>query len=66
MTQEARKDWAMIDPGKEWQRLSATNRAMSDEDVLELRDDFANLTEVAQQASRDEPGATAAVTNPNG
>ena len=42
------------DPGKEWQRLTALYQDKSDEELLELAEDFGNLTEVARQVLRDE------------
>lgn len=42
------------DPGSEWQRLTALYQQKSDEELLELADDFGNLTDVAQQVLRDE------------
>jgi len=42
------------DPGIEWQRLTRLYGEKSDEELLELGDDFGNLTEVAQQVLRDE------------
>jgi ribosomal protein S27E len=38
-----------IDPMQEWLRLTQEYRAMSDEELLEIRRDFADLTDVAQQ-----------------
>jgi hypothetical protein len=38
----------------EWQRLTQHYREMSDEELLELDDDFADLTEAAQQVLRNE------------
>jgi hypothetical protein len=43
-----------IDPLEEWRRLSQLYREMSDEELYELDDDFAGLTEQAQQILRDE------------
>jgi hypothetical protein len=43
-----------IDPGTEWQRLTRLYGEKGDEELLELGDDFGNLTEVAQQVLRDE------------
>jgi hypothetical protein len=42
------------DPGNEWQRLTALYQEKSDEELLELADDFGNLTDVARQVLRDE------------
>ena len=42
------------DPGADWQRLTRLYAEKSDEELLELADDFGNLTEVAQQVLRDE------------
>jgi len=42
------------DPGNEWQRLTALYHEKSDEELLELAEDFGNLTETAQQVLRDE------------
>ncbi|MGB7169266.1 MAG: hypothetical protein WA374_21530 [Acidobacteriaceae bacterium] len=42
------------DPGKEWERLTALYQEKSDEELLELGDDFGNLTDVARQVLRDE------------
>ena len=43
-----------IDPSEEWRRLTQLYREMSDEELYELEDDFAGLTEQAQQVLRDE------------
>jgi hypothetical protein len=43
-----------IDPFEEWRRLTQLYREMSDEELYELEDDFAGLTEQAQQVLRDE------------
>jgi hypothetical protein len=43
-----------IDPFEEWRRLTQLYREMSDEELYELDDDFAGLTEQAQQILRDE------------
>jgi len=43
-----------IDPGIEWQRLTRVYGEKSDEELLELGEDFGNLTEIAQQVLRDE------------
>ena len=43
-----------IDPFEEWRRLTQLYREMSDEELYELEDDFAGLTEQAQQILRDE------------
>jgi hypothetical protein len=43
-----------IDPFEEWRRLTELYREMSDEELYELEDDFAGLTEQAQQILRDE------------
>ena len=58
-------------PFEEWQRLSELYREKSEEELLELADDFADLTETAQQILRDEmrkrgigdPGAPDAAQN---
>jgi thiol-disulfide isomerase/thioredoxin len=42
------------DPGAEWERLTRLYREKSDEELLELGEDFGNLTDVAQQVLRDE------------
>ncbi|MGA7523340.1 MAG: hypothetical protein WBW84_12865 [Acidobacteriaceae bacterium] len=42
------------DAGKEWQRLTVLYQDKSDEELLELAEEFGNLTEVAQQVLRDE------------
>ncbi len=42
------------DPGSEWQRLTALYQDKSDEELLELAEDFGNLTDVARQVLRDE------------
>ncbi len=42
------------DPGTEWQRLARLYADKSDEELVDLSEDFGNLTEVAQQALRDE------------
>ena len=42
------------DPILEWQRLTAHYRQMSDGELLALADDFADLTETAQQVLRSE------------
>ncbi len=42
------------DAANEWQRLTAVYRDKADEELLELADDFGNLTETAQQVLRDE------------
>jgi ribosomal protein S27AE len=42
------------DAGNEWQRLTALYRDKSDEELLELSEDFGNLTDVAQEVLRDE------------
>ncbi|HEX4311825.1 MAG TPA: hypothetical protein VHZ25_17475 [Acidobacteriaceae bacterium] len=42
------------DPGAEWQRLTRLYGEKSDEELLELAEDFGNLTETAQQVLRDE------------
>ena len=41
-------------PLEEWQRLSELYREKSEEELRELADDFADLTETAQQVLRDE------------
>ncbi len=41
-------------PLEEWQRLSELYRGKSEEELRELADDFADLTETAQQVLRDE------------
>lgn len=41
-------------PGTEWERLTRLYSEKSDEELLDLADDFGNLTEVAQQVLRDE------------
>jgi formate dehydrogenase maturation protein FdhE len=38
------------DPPEEWRRLAEEYRQMSDDELRNLADDFANLTEIAQQA----------------
>jgi hypothetical protein len=43
-----------VDPFEEWRRLTQLYREMSDEELYELEDDFAGLTEAAQQILRDE------------
>ena len=43
-----------IDPFEEWRRLTQLYREMSGEELYELEDDFAGLTEQAQQILRDE------------
>jgi hypothetical protein len=43
-----------MDSGIEWQRLTRLYGEKSDEELLELGDDFGNLTDVAQQVLRDE------------
>jgi hypothetical protein len=43
-----------IDTFEEWRRLTQLYREMSDEELDELDDDFAGLTEQAQQILRDE------------
>jgi hypothetical protein len=43
-----------IDPSEEWRRLTQLYREMNDEELYELEDDFAGLTEQAQQVLRDE------------
>jgi hypothetical protein len=43
-----------IDPFEEWRRLTQLYREMSDEELYELEDDFAGLTEQAQQVLHDE------------
>jgi len=43
-----------IDPFEEWRRLTELYREMSDEELYELEDDFAGLTEQAQQILHDE------------
>ena len=43
-----------IDPVQEWQRLTAEYRQKGDEELLELARDYADLTEPAQQAMRQE------------
>jgi hypothetical protein len=58
-------------PLEEWQRLSELYREKSEEELRELADDFADLTETAQQVLRDEmrkrgmgdPGAHAVAQN---
>jgi hypothetical protein len=42
------------DPGAEWQRLTRVYHEKSDEELLELAEEFGNLTETAQQVLRDE------------
>jgi len=42
------------DPGSEWERLTRFYAGKNDEELLELAEDFGNLTEVAQQVLRDE------------
>jgi hypothetical protein len=42
------------DPAAEWQRLTRFYEEKSDEELLELAEDFGNLTEVARQVLRDE------------
>jgi ribosomal protein L37AE/L43A len=43
-----------IDPVQEWQRLTAEYRQKSTEELYELADDYADLTEPAQQVLRSE------------
>lgn len=43
-----------IDPVLEWQRLTAEYRQKSDEELLDLACDYADLTETAQQVLRSE------------
>jgi ribosomal protein L37AE/L43A len=43
-----------IDPVQEWQRLTAEYRQKFDNELLELARDYADLTETAQQALRQE------------
>ncbi len=58
-------------PAEDWQALTEHYREMSDEELSELVDDFADLTETAQQVLRDEmrkrgmgdPGARPAAKN---
>jgi hypothetical protein len=42
------------DPGTEWERLTRLYGEKSDEELVDLSEDFGNLTEVAQQVLRDE------------
>jgi hypothetical protein len=42
------------DPGTEWERLTRLYGEKSDEELVDLAEDFGNLTEVAQQVLRDE------------
>ncbi len=42
------------DPAHEWQRLTNLYGEKSDEELLDLAEDFGNLTETAQQVLRDE------------
>jgi hypothetical protein len=42
------------DPGAEWQRLTQLYAEKSDEELVDLAEDFGNLTDVAQQVLRDE------------
>jgi hypothetical protein len=42
------------DAGSEWQRLTALYQEKSDEELLELDEDFGNLTDLARQVLRDE------------
>ncbi|MGC2298006.1 MAG: hypothetical protein WA476_04325 [Acidobacteriaceae bacterium] len=42
------------DAAQEWQRLTSLYAEKSDEELLELAEDFGNLTETAQQVLRDE------------
>jgi len=42
------------DPGTEWERLTRLYGEKSDEELLDLAEDFGNLTDVAQQVLRDE------------
>jgi hypothetical protein len=45
----------MLDnPDKEWRRLTGNYAGMYDEELLTLAEDFKDLTEMAQQALRDE------------
>lgn len=43
-----------IDPVSEWQRLTDQYRRMSDEELIDLAEDFADLTEAARQVLRTE------------
>jgi len=43
-----------IDPVAEWQRLTEFYRAKGDEELLELAEDFGNLTETAQDVLKTE------------
>jgi len=43
-----------VDPVSEWQRLTDQYRRMNDEELLDLADDFADLTEAARQVLRSE------------
>jgi hypothetical protein len=43
-----------IDPVSEWQRLTDQYRRMSDEELIDLAEDFADLTEAARQLLRSE------------
>jgi hypothetical protein len=42
------------DSAAEWERLTRLYGEKSDEELLELAEDFGNLTETAQQVLRDE------------
>jgi hypothetical protein len=42
------------DPIEEWRRITEVYREKSDEELLELADDFADLTDAAKQVLRDE------------
>ncbi|MGB6132700.1 MAG: hypothetical protein WCC14_04370 [Acidobacteriaceae bacterium] len=42
------------DPRQEWERLTHLYGEMGDEELLEIAEDFGNLTETAQQVLRDE------------
>lgn len=43
-----------MDPAKEWLRLTALYRSKTNEELEELRQDFEDLTDTAQQVLRDE------------
>jgi hypothetical protein len=40
-----------MDPSRDWERLRARYAAMSEQELLELRDDYDSLTEVAQEGA---------------
>jgi hypothetical protein len=42
------------DPGTEWRRLTSLYAEKSDQELIDLSEDFGNLTDVAQQVLRDE------------